>query len=639
MVDAQHGAFYMSRTADAEPVLEQFASYAHVERKQLANHFALGEGLVGQAALEKKPIVVRNVPADYVRVASGLGDSPPRCIVVVPILFEGEVKGVIELASLQMFSDNEVALIDQLRDSLGIVIATIEATMRTDELLRRSQGMAEELQTQQDELQQTNEELEEKARQLTEQRDEVEMKNHEVEMAKQALEEKAEQLALTSKYKSQFLANMSHELRTPLNSLLILSRRLADNPRKHLDADKLEYARTIHDAGSDLMDLIDEILDLAKVESGTMAVHVDHVSVDALEEYLERSFRQVADDRDLGFTIDIDGSVPPEIVTDEMRLRQVLRNLLSNAFKFTHQGGVTVRVEVAESGWSPQGSLKGSGPVVAFRVIDTGIGIAEDEQQIIFEAFQQSDGGTSRRYRGTGLGLSISRELATLLGGELCVESHLGEGSAFSLYLPMADTARSSLPPRADGRERGNGNGNGKTNGSGAGRVLLFIDDDPSLGERFARAGQNRGWRAVVAPTARAGLAMAHELSPAVIALNSDLPETDTHALVEQLRRDPLTSDATLFVTGEAGEPGVDSLRVRPFDTRQLVRLLDEADARLQSADIELRGRRSCSRTTTSATSSPSPRSWRVRASRSSTPKMACRPSSASRRTPTSMWC
>ncbi|HTU64042.1 MAG TPA: ATP-binding protein, partial [Polyangiales bacterium] len=393
-----------------------------------------GEGLVGQSGLEKKRIMVTQAPPDYVQIASGLGAAAPMSIVVVPILFESDVKGVIELATFDRFTPTQLGFLEQLLESLGIVVATIEATMRTDGLLRQSQRLTEELQSQQEELQQTNEELEEKAHQLSEQKAEVERKNREVETAKRELEEKAEQLALTSRYKNEFLANMSHELRTPLNSLLILSRQLSDNVDQNLSDKQVRYAQTIHQSGADLLALINEILDLAKIESGTMAVDASPVRLSELTDYVERTFRHLAVEKELEISAELNGALPETIETDDMRLRQILRNLLSNAIKFTDHGEVSLRVCPARSLHSSPASVGDDG--IAFVVKDTGIGIPRDKQRIIFEAFQQADGSTSRKYGGTGLGLSISRELTALLGGELSVQSEPGKGSTFTLFLP-----------------------------------------------------------------------------------------------------------------------------------------------------------------------------------------------------------
>ncbi len=386
----------------------------------------MGEGLVGQAALEKTRICVDQVPGDYVQISSGLGESTPLTLVVVPILFESEVRGVIELASFDPFTPIELDFLDQLLESLGIVVATIEATMRTDDLLRQSQGLTEELQSQQEELQQTNEELEEKARQLTLQKQEVEAKNKQIEIAKEQLEEKASQLSLTSRYKSEFLANMSHELRTPLNSLLILSKQLADNRNGTLTEKEIAYAKNIHQAGFDLLSLINEILDLAKIESGTMHVEVAAVDLSEVVADLDRMFRQVATDKTLSFDVTLSPSVPAAIRTDELRLKQVLRNLLSNAFKFTERGGVTLLVEAVAAPTGLKASNDTTLTWMRFAVTDTGIGIPKDKHRIIFEAFQQVDGGSNRRFGGTGLGLSISREIAGLLGGELTLKECTG---------------------------------------------------------------------------------------------------------------------------------------------------------------------------------------------------------------------
>src|SRR5262245_57512279 len=333
---------------------------------------------------------------------------------------EGQVKGVLELASFQGFNPTHQAFLEQLTESIGIVLNTIEANMRTEGLLKQSQSLAQQLQTRQEELQKTNEELQEKARLLAHQNQEVEKQNQEVEQARQALEEKAEQLALTSKYKSEFLANMSHELRTPLNSLLILSDQLCKNPDGNLTPKQREFAKTIHSSGNDLLTLINDILDLSKIESGTVVVDVSEVRLDDLHGYVERTFRHVAEAKNVDFQIRRGGDLPASIFTDSKRLQQVLKHLLSNAFKFTHHRKATLPLEQPAGGWSPDNENLNRAPaVLAFSVADTGIGIPPDKQQIIFEAFQQADGSTSRKYGGTGLGLAISRELSRLLGGEI----------------------------------------------------------------------------------------------------------------------------------------------------------------------------------------------------------------------------
>src|SRR4029077_14167040 len=368
----------------------------------------------------------------------------PQNIIVLPVLFEGEVKAVIELDSLTPFTQMHLTFLTQLTESIGIVLNTIEATMRTEGLLKQSQKLAAELQAQQKELQQTNEQLAQKAQQLVEENVEVERKNREIEQARGALEEKAAELALTSKYKSEFLANMSHELRTPLNSILILGQQLGDNPEGNLTAKQIEFARTIHGAGTDLQNLISDILDLSKIESGTVSIDAEEVVFTALVGAVARPFRHEADRRRLSFEVAIDPSLTQTMVTDSKRLQQVLKNLLSNAFKFTEHGGVKLSVSKASSGWNEDHpTLKQSPTVVAFEVSDTGIGIPSDKQRLIFEAFQQADASTSRKYRGTGLGLAISRELSNLLGGEIQLRSTSGVGSTFTLYLPLKYTGSS----------------------------------------------------------------------------------------------------------------------------------------------------------------------------------------------------
>jgi signal transduction histidine kinase/HAMP domain-containing protein/CheY-like chemotaxis protein len=414
LVDAQHGAFFMLESdPDAGPLLRLTASYGFGGRKTLSNAYKIKESLIGQCAFEKKRILLGHVPGDFIYIATGMGEAPPRCVVVLPVLFEGEIKAVIELASFKAFSPNHLTFLDQLMDSVGVILNMISSSTRTEELLQQ--------------LTKSNAELEAQAGELNEKAKLLELKNREVELASKSLEEKAEQLQLISKYKSEFLANMSHELRTPLNSLLILSKVLADNRDGNLNADQVKFAQTVYTSGNDLLQLINEILDLSKVEAGKMPIDPRTFGLDEVCSYLEQAFRPVAEQKGLGFEIRVDERIPPTIFTDPNRLQQVLKNLLSNAFKFTAKGRVVMTVAPSQE--------HGDG-MLSFAVQDTGIGIALEKQRLIFDAFQQADGTTSRKYGGTGLGLTISREIARLLGGTIDVASAPDKGSTFTLVLP-----------------------------------------------------------------------------------------------------------------------------------------------------------------------------------------------------------
>jgi HAMP domain-containing protein/CheY-like chemotaxis protein/signal transduction histidine kinase len=604
LVHAQHGVFYlMDGNENHIAYLKLLSSYAYRERKNLANRFVVGEGLVGQCALEKERILLTEVPHDYIKISSGLGESTPMNVVVLPVLFEGQVTAVIELASFHRFSEIHLTFLDQLTESIAIVLNTIAASMRTEQLLKQSQSLAEELQvqqkeltetnkrleqqaqslraseellkSQQDELQQTNEELEEKAELLALQNREVERKNYEIEQARRSLEEKAEQLALSSKYKSEFLANMSHELRTPLNSLLILARMLSDNSEHNLTQKQIEYARTIYSAGTDLLGLINDILDLAKIESGTMSVDIEQTLFSELREQMERTFRQVAIDRNLDFQVHLDSQLPRAIYTDPKRLQQVLKNLLANAFKFTERGQVSFSTRIATQGWSSDcTSLNQADMVIAFAVTDTGIGIAPEKQRIIFEAFQQADGTTSRKYGGTGLGLSISREIAQLLGGEIHLTSEVGQGSTFTLYLPQ-----SYLPPEnsrnqdpglrsrsfTEPRPRMAASSTQPAPASqpvpysptllladreveddlelleDGDRILLIVEDDVNFARILLDMAREQGFKGLVATRSNIGLMMAREFKPTAIMLDIRLPDVDGWTVLDQLKHDPNT--------------------------------------------------------------------------------------------------
>jgi signal transduction histidine kinase/HAMP domain-containing protein len=456
LVCAQHGAFYsMTKSSTGEALLELQAGYGNEERRHLSASFRLGQGLVGQCAKEGKRILLTEVPADYIKISSGLGSSPPLNVIVLPILFEGSVRAVVELASFQPFSPTHQTFLDQLTDNIGIVLNTVEINTMTADLLIQSQSQAEELRQQQEELRESNEDLARQAKRLAEQNSETMRRGREIEQAKRLVEEKAGELAISSTYKSEFIANMSHELRTPLNSLLMLAEQLEDNPDHNMTDTQVEYASVILASGNDLMKLLNNVLDLAKVESGTVTVEPTELSISEFTEDLLREFEPVARDSGVSYSVEIASGCPSDILTDGQRLGQILRNLLTNAFKFTEQGSVTLRVNTAETGWTVQNdSLSRARLVVAFSVDDTGIGIECGQLSRIFEAFAQGDGSTARLYGGTGLGLSISRSLGQLLGGELSVTSTLGLGSTFTVYLPSA-LSRPALEAHSEGPQPG----------------------------------------------------------------------------------------------------------------------------------------------------------------------------------------
>ncbi|MGB7136574.1 MAG: ATP-binding protein, partial [Acidobacteriaceae bacterium] len=531
LVNAQQGVIYQteSQTETEEPGSLVLLSAFGNTRDGYTREIGVGEGLIGQCAVEKRRMLITELPGTTVPIRSGLFQAVPRNVIVLPVLFEDRVKAVIELASLSVFTASHLAFLDQLTSSIGIVLNSIEATMQTEALLKQSQQLAGELQTQQKELQQTNEQLAQKAQQLAEQNSEVERKNQEIEQARRALEEKARELALTSKYKSEFLANMSHELRTPLNSILVLGQQLAENPDGNLSGRQVEFARTIHGAGTDLLNLISDILDLSKIESGTVSVEPEELFFGSLLEAVSRPFRHEAENRKLFFEVKSDPKLGRSLVTDPRRLQQVLKNLLSNAFKFTEQGGVRLTVSSAPSGWSADHPvLSGAGSVVAFEVSDTGIGIPAEKQRIIFEAFQQADAGTSRKYGGTGLGLAISRELASLLGGEIQLRSTPGKGSTFTLYLPQTYVGSATPMPEKHGAsfsapaflanpavsEQDARVEDDRENLQQGDTVLLVVEDDPHYARVIADLSHDKGFRVLVAMSGAEALALAREYNP-----------------------------------------------------------------------------------------------------------------------------
>jgi CheY-like chemotaxis protein/signal transduction histidine kinase/HAMP domain-containing protein len=556
LVSAQQGVIYQVE-AEESAGMRLLSAFADDAAGGHPKRLSLGEGLVGQCAIEKRRILITDVPGTAVPVRSGLFRAVPRNVIVLPVLFEGRVKAVIELASLNIFTPSHLAFLDQLISSIGIVFNSIEATMQTEALLKQSQQLATELQTQQKELQQTNEQLAQKAQQLAEQNVEVERKNDEIEQARRALEEKAKELALTSKYKSEFLANMSHELRTPLNSILVLGQQLSENPDGNLSGRQVEFARTIHGAGTDLLNLISDILDLSKIESGTVSVEAEEVFFSSLLEMVARPFRHEAENRKLSFEVHAEQHLGRSLVTDSKRLQQVLKNLLSNAFKFTEHGGVRLSVSLAQNGWSADHPVLGSAAsVVAFEVTDTGIGIPIEKQRIIFEAFQQADAGTSRKYGGTGLGLAISRELASLLGGEIQLRSAPSVGSTFTLFLPGTYVGPSIAAVPAVSVASGGSTPalaapipehvleqipDDRDNLQPGDEVLLIVEDDPHYARVLCDLSRDRGFKVLVAQRGADALALAHEFHPTAISLDVFLPDMLGWTVLNHLKQDPNT--------------------------------------------------------------------------------------------------
>ncbi|MDB5595727.1 MAG: sensor hybrid histidine kinase, partial [Hyphomicrobiales bacterium] len=568
LVGAQQGVIYQVESIDGVPSgLTLLATFADTGAGGHPARLQLGEGLIGQCARDARRMLLTELPVNVTPIGSGIFKAPPRNAIVLPVLFEGQVKAVIELASLGAFTELQISFLDQLTTGTGIVLNSIEATMQTEGLLKQSQQLAGELQAQQRELQQTNEQLEQKAQQLADRNDEVEAKNQEIEQARRALEEKATELALTSKYKSEFLANMSHELRTPLNSILILGQQLGDNPEGNLTGRQVEFARTIHGAGTDLLNLISDILDLSKIESGTVSVEAEEILFSSLLDMMSRPFRHEAESRKLSFEVTVAPDLEKSIITDSKRLQQVLKNLLSNAFKFTAQGSVKLKVSSVASGWSPQHPvLKHAPVVVAFEVADTGIGIPPEKQKIIFEAFQQADASTSRKYGGTGLGLAISRELANLLGGEIQLRSVPGVGSEFTLYVPLTyvgspGAVRTSFSPTpgdstsasavaalatAAGARLSDTSGSERVpddrQSIGTGdNVLLIVEDDAHYARILVDLAKDNGFKVLVASRGAEALLLAREYLPSAVSLDVFLPDMLGWNVLSQLKQDPTT--------------------------------------------------------------------------------------------------
>ncbi|HEY1025185.1 MAG TPA: response regulator [Sphingobacteriaceae bacterium] len=585
-LNAQVGAIYLADNGQ----LMLAGTYAFGIRKDNSNVIRLGEGLVGQAAIERKPITFTNVPHDYIRISSGLGDAVPRNIIVYPFQYEEELKGVIEIGSVNPFTSIEMEFLRVVAESIAIAVNSAQSRTLQKELLEETQRQTEELEAQSEELRQINEELQEKTdllekseAELRAQQEELQQTNEELEekaslleeqkealeVAKMEVESKARQLEVTSRYKSEFLANMSHELRTPLNSILILAQLLSENKTKALAEREVGFARNIYSSGTDLLNLINEILDLSKVESGKIELDIANVNLLEIQDSLQSLFRELAKTKGTAFEISVNtGEIGDEISTDRQRLEQILRNLLSNAFKFTGKGGeVTVDISTVNLGTVAPGSrLARQGKVVAFSVTDTGIGIPPEKQHVIFEAFQQADGSTKRKYGGTGLGLSISRELANALGGEIVLKSEEGAGSTFTLYLPVLFDAsmvvqtekevavRKPLSPEPaqpaarrvlshvpgiNGADLGEAVSDDRFSVKENDRVILIVEDDRKFAGIILDFVRSRDYKGILAHQGNTALSLARYYRPDAIILDMKLPMMDGSQVLKHLKNDP----------------------------------------------------------------------------------------------------
>jgi signal transduction histidine kinase/HAMP domain-containing protein/ActR/RegA family two-component response regulator len=586
-VGAQHGTFYLAETVGGETSLRLIAGYGLRADMAEPGQFRPGQSLIGQVAKTKRPIVVTDVPAGYVRISSGLGEAPPVNLIVLPIVFEDQVLGVIEAGSFSRFTQVHQDFLAQLMETIGVSVNTIIANSRTDALLRESQRLAAELQARsgelqarQEELQRSNAELAEQAAQLARQNRDIESKNAEIERARQEIEERAKQIDLASRYKSQFLANMSHELRTPLNSLLILARLLAQNAEGNLTAKQVDYAQVIHSSGTDLLQLINDILDLSRVEAGKLEIHPERFALEALVDDLRAVFGPLTTDKGLDFAINIGPGAPAELVTDNQRLRQILHNLLSNAVKFTDTGGVELRIGPAEA------HAGDPAPGLAFSVSDTGIGISADNLETIFGAFQQGDGTTSRRYGGTGLGLAICRELAAQLGGLITARSAPGKGSTFTLRLP--------LTPASDGAASGAAQvpevtirpvAAAAAHDGLAGKKVLIVDDDLRNAFAITSILELYGLTVLHASDGRKGIEALQAAGDIdIVLMDVMMPELDGYATTAAIRDIPGLADLPVIaVTARAMQgdrdksitAGASDYVTKPVDTEELLSCME----------------------------------------------------------------
>lgn len=621
ILNSKHGMFYIVKNIDSHPELALLATFAHNERKHLSNNVEFGQGLIGQCALEKERILATNLPDDFIKITSGSGEAAPRNVVVVPVLYEGKVKAVIEQASFEPFTPIQLQFLDSIAVNLGVILAGIESTETTERLLRQEQTLSEELQSQQEELmetnakleglasslqsseeelrqqqeelQQTNEELEERSRIQIKQNAELEVKNLELEQLKQSMQEKANQLSLTSKYKSEFLSNMSHELRTPLNSLLILSKVLTENSEGNLTEKQIEFAKTIYSAGSDLLVLIDDVLDISKIEAGAMSIDIADEAVKNICYDLIPSFDEIAKQKGIALNVDINPQVPRFVKTDSRRLQQVLKNIISNALKFTMKGSITLKVDVvgpdSDIKWDKDNQvLNNADSVVAFSVIDTGIGIPDDKQRIIFEAFQQADGTTNRKFGGTGLGLAISREITRLLGGEIKLKSEVEKGSTFTILLPQEYAGARDKPLAAKDKPNGKPalsqidfqpakqfltatkQSEADQSVSGAhstvtfsnvkddrseieegDKVLLVVHQEDKLTEQLMELAHNLDFKVLTANQGKSAFALVQKFKPDAIVLDVGLPDKDGWIFLDRVKRDSSTRHIPVYVISD----------------------------------------------------------------------------------------
>ncbi len=621
-LDARIGAFY---AVSDGAVLRLVGSYAYTVRKGLSNEYRVGEGLVGQAALEKETIVLTDVPDDYIKVQSGVGAAGPTSIVVMPVLDNGEVKAVVELGAFGDLGERELRLLALVAENIGVAISTAQSRVRVNDLLEETQAQSEELQAREEELRESNDELKKQARELKEseaqlqtqqeelrqtneeleeQQERIERQNVELQEAQCALEERAKELELTSRYKSEFLANMSHELRTPLNSLLILSQLLQTNKEGNLTEKQVESARTIHSGGEELLRLINDILDLSKVEAGMIEFVIESVNIRDLAGGVERQFKNISGQRGIDFGVEVDEGLPATLRTDHQRVSQVLKNLLSNAFKFAEQGRVALRVSRPRSGVTFSRPELDAASTVAFSVSDTGVGIPEDKQAMIFEAFKQADGGTSRKFGGTGLGLSISRQFAEALGGEMQVKSQEGKGSEFTLFLPESppvdipdkseDTAgratsagaarKPSVAPVLAAAPAGKPSGpreldtvrDDRREIQPEDKSLLIIEDDAGFAKVLADLAHEKGFKCVIAGEGETGLQHADYYKPSAIILDIGLPGMDGWAVMNRLKENPDTRHIPVHFMSAMDEPrdafgmGAVGYLMKPLNVEQL---------------------------------------------------------------------